>query len=183
MPYWKPDRAWAFRRKARTGHFRCRAVRSLQSNLSRNNREMRALFAHLGEQIAEFLCSPDCVAEREGFEPAVQFSSPKPRCVRKLQVAIPQQRILSRNVPFECRDWSGFHSPSHRLLTATDRRLRCRKWSSCEPSGGRFGFNVTACPPHSPKRNVSPQGGLKKGQINEDFQRFLFMLCETLSPL
>jgi len=37
---------------------------------SRNNREIRALFAYFGAKRAEFLCSSDCVAEREGFEPA-----------------------------------------------------------------------------------------------------------------
>src|SRR5437879_13338032 len=52
---------------------RGRAVRSLQSGLSRKNREIRALFAYFGAKRAEFLCSPDCVAEGEGFEPPVRF--------------------------------------------------------------------------------------------------------------
>ena len=42
--------------------------------LSRNNREIRALFAYFGAKRAEFLCSSDCVAEREGYYAA----SPKP---------------------------------------------------------------------------------------------------------
>jgi hypothetical protein len=51
---------------------RCRAVRSLQSGLSGNNRKIRACFAYFGVQRPEFLCNPDCVAEGEGFEPSVQ---------------------------------------------------------------------------------------------------------------
>ena len=51
---------------------RCWAVRSLQSGLSRNNREIRACFAHFGGNESRFLRSSDCVAKREGFEPSVQ---------------------------------------------------------------------------------------------------------------
>jgi hypothetical protein len=51
---------------------RCWAVRSLQSGLHRNNREIRAFFAYFVSRGAEFLCSSDCVAERQGFEPSVQ---------------------------------------------------------------------------------------------------------------
>jgi hypothetical protein len=51
---------------------RCRAVRSLQSGLSGHNREIRAISAYFGGRRADFLCSSDCVAEREGFEPSVQ---------------------------------------------------------------------------------------------------------------
>jgi len=35
--------------------------------LSGHNREIRALFAYFGGRRADFLCSTDCVAEREGF--------------------------------------------------------------------------------------------------------------------
>src|SRR5271155_1661114 len=45
--------------------FHFRAVRSLQSGLSTNNREIRALFAYFGAERAEILCSSDYVAERE----------------------------------------------------------------------------------------------------------------------
>jgi hypothetical protein len=54
----------AFRRKAGQCAPHCRAVRSPQSRLSWNNREIRALFAYFGAERAKFLCSPDCVAER-----------------------------------------------------------------------------------------------------------------------
>jgi len=76
---------------------RCRGVRSPQSGLSGNNREIRALFAYFGAKRMKFLCSPDCVAEREGFEPSVRFCHAKPRHVRKLQIAKPCQRIWYQN--------------------------------------------------------------------------------------
>jgi hypothetical protein len=41
-----------------------RAVRSLQSGLSGNNRGIRAFCAYFGAERAEFLCTSDCVAER-----------------------------------------------------------------------------------------------------------------------
>jgi len=50
----------------------CRVVHSLQSGLSRKNREIRHVSRILREIEAGILCSPDCVAEREGFEPSVQ---------------------------------------------------------------------------------------------------------------
>ncbi len=40
-----------------------------------------------------FLCISDCVAERGGFEPSVQFPPAKLRYVRKLQIAKRCQRI------------------------------------------------------------------------------------------
>ena len=55
---------------------RCRTVRSPQSGLVGNNREIRAIVAYFGGRTADFLCNPDCVAEREGFEPSVQVFSP-----------------------------------------------------------------------------------------------------------
>src|ERR1700722_7711415 len=61
------------------------------------NREIRALFAYFGAKRAKFLCSPDCEAEREGFEPSVRFCRAKPRRVRKLQIAKPYQRIVCQN--------------------------------------------------------------------------------------
>jgi hypothetical protein len=65
----------------------CGAVRSLQSALSGNNREIRALFVYFGGKRAGFLCTSDCVAEREGFEPPVpfrarRFSRPEPSTTR-----------------------------------------------------------------------------------------------------
>jgi hypothetical protein len=70
---------------------------SLQSGLPVNNREMRALFAYFGAERAGILCSLDCMAEREGFEPAVRFCRAKARRVRKLQIAKPYQRISHEN--------------------------------------------------------------------------------------
>ncbi len=50
----------------------CRAVRSLRSGLSANNRGIRASIAYFKPGGIDFLCGPDCVAERETFEPSVQ---------------------------------------------------------------------------------------------------------------
>ena len=75
---------------------RCRAVRSLQSGLFGNNREIRALFAYFGAKRVEFPCSSDCMAEGEGFEPLVRFCRAKPRRIRKLQIAKPYQRIFTK---------------------------------------------------------------------------------------
>jgi hypothetical protein len=52
---------------------RRRAVRSLQSGLSRNNREIRAFSAYFGGRGADFLCSADCVAEQVRFELSLPF--------------------------------------------------------------------------------------------------------------
>ena len=49
------------------------AVRSLQSGLYGNYREIRALFAYFRVKGAKFLCASDCVAERVGFEPTLPF--------------------------------------------------------------------------------------------------------------
>jgi len=43
---------------------RCRAVRSLQSGLSTNNREIRALFGYFGADRAQIVWGSDCMAER-----------------------------------------------------------------------------------------------------------------------
>jgi hypothetical protein len=69
----KPDCACALRRKART--LACFAVGQpvLCSPVCVG---IIAKYGHAsrisGEMEADFLCSPDCVAEREGFEPSVQ---------------------------------------------------------------------------------------------------------------
>ena len=57
-----------------TGRLCCRAVRSLQSGLCANNREIRALFAYFGAKgERNFSAVQTCVAEGEGFEPPVPF--------------------------------------------------------------------------------------------------------------
>jgi len=38
----------------------------------RGNRSIAAISRNFGENAAEFLCHPDCVAEREGFESAAK---------------------------------------------------------------------------------------------------------------
>jgi hypothetical protein len=53
--------------------FHFRAVRSLQSGLSTNNRAIRALFAYFSAERTKILCSSDCMAERVGFEPTLPF--------------------------------------------------------------------------------------------------------------
>lgn len=45
----------------------------------------------------------------------------------------------------------------------------------------QMGSDVTACLPRSLKRKISLHGVLPKGQINEDFQRFLLVLCYITS--
>jgi hypothetical protein len=52
----------------RLGTIRLRIARTRGKSLSRT----RAFFAYFDRRTAGFLCSPDCVAEREGFEPSVQ---------------------------------------------------------------------------------------------------------------
>lgn len=63
---------------------------------------------------AAFLCSPDCVAEREGFEPSVQFCRAKPRDIRKLHIANLTREFHTKTRHQELRDQSGFYSPSIR---------------------------------------------------------------------
>ena len=90
---------------------RCRGVRSPQSGLSGNNREIRALFAYFGAKRVRFLCSPDCVAEGEGFEPSVLFWPAKPRRVRKLQIAKPYPENFALRPEIRACNQSGFDSP------------------------------------------------------------------------
>ena len=51
---------------SKAGHF-------LQSGLSATSEELRLFPAIFSIYVAEFLCSPDCMAEGEGFEPPVPF--------------------------------------------------------------------------------------------------------------
>ena len=78
---------------------RCRGVRSPQSGLSGNNREIRALFAYLGAERAEFLCSPDCVAEGEGFEPPVPFQAQRFSRPPVSTTHTSLRRLTHRNIP------------------------------------------------------------------------------------
>jgi hypothetical protein len=78
--------------------------------LSRNT----AVFRLIRREEAGFLCSPDCVAEGEGFEPSVRFCRAKPRPLRKLQIAKAQQRISRKTCPQKPCHQSGFDSLSIR---------------------------------------------------------------------
>jgi hypothetical protein len=81
-------------------------------------REITAKYGHFScipeGRIADFLCSPDCVAEGVRFEPSVRFCRAKPRHLRKLQIAKPYQRISPYNPTSELCNQSGFDSPSIR---------------------------------------------------------------------
>ena len=84
------------------------AVHSLQSTLIGNFREIRALLQRFRTKCENFLCSSDCVAEREGFEPSIQ-------------VLARIWRHASRHVVASARlppgpDWKYFPHPSHPLL-------------------------------------------------------------------
>ena len=79
----------------------------------RETRRIAAISGDFRRDLAKFLCDPDCVAEREGFEPSVQVSGSKPRGVRKLQIVQLQQRILRKNERFNFCDQSGFTSLFH----------------------------------------------------------------------
>jgi hypothetical protein len=81
-----------------------------------------AVFNDSCSNAALFLCNPDCVAERGGFEPSVPFWTLKSRLVRNLQIAKARRRILLRKVPWEFRVQSGFHSLFHRLQWANHLR-------------------------------------------------------------
>jgi hypothetical protein len=79
-----------------SNRIRCRAVRSLQSGLFGNNREIRALFAYFSARRAEFLCRADCVAEGEEFELSVPFPAMP---LRALVSATYRDSIASANEP------------------------------------------------------------------------------------
>ena len=100
--------------------FHFRAVRSLQSGLSTNNREIRALFAYFGADRAEILCSSDCMAEEERFELSVRFCRAKARRVCKLQIAKPCQRISPETGH---QNWA-ISPVSIRHLFAHERRMQ-----------------------------------------------------------
>jgi len=67
----KLDCAWALQRKKLPS-----LPMALSGTLSPvrfrgGNRRIAAISRNFGGNAAEFLCNPDCVAEREGFEPSV----------------------------------------------------------------------------------------------------------------
>jgi len=98
-----------------------------------------------GEIGADFLCSPDCVAERAGFEPSVQFCRAKPRYIRKLQIAKPYQRISSktRHQIFAISPVSIRRPFGHERRTPGDS---VAKSGHCaRPHAARLGSHVTAC--------------------------------------
>jgi len=65
----KPDRECAVQRKTAE-----ELAAGFDEQLSpvRFGGKTAAISRNFGENAAEFLCNPDCVAEREGFEPSVQ---------------------------------------------------------------------------------------------------------------
>ena len=81
--------------------------------------EIAPIFRNFQRNPGGFLCTSDCVAEREGFEPSVRFCRAKPRRVRKLQIAKPSQRISRQNPRSELCNQSGFDSPSIRTRKRT----------------------------------------------------------------
>src|ERR1022692_621873 len=114
MESWKPDRSDALQRKG---------PQSLPASTSRTlspvrfaskNREIPPISRNFEGNPGGFLCTADCVAEGEAFEPSVRFCYAKPRHIRKLQIANPYQRISHQNPTSELCNQSGIDSPSIR---------------------------------------------------------------------
>jgi hypothetical protein len=57
----------------------------------------------------------DLLAERQGFEPPVQFCNAKSRQIRKLQIACVLRENFGRRMCFRTSEESGFHSASIRM--------------------------------------------------------------------
>src|SRR6266849_3978001 len=74
MPSLKPDYACALQRKTRTVASFAAEQCVLSGPGCRANIAKNGHVSRISERgAAEFLCSPDCVAEGEGFEPPVRF--------------------------------------------------------------------------------------------------------------
>jgi hypothetical protein len=109
-------------------HLRCQAVRSLQSGLSWNNREIRAFCAFFGGRGADFLSGPDCVAEREG--------------IRTLGTGLSGVRA---DVCVSCAESTSSEilrettcSPFETLNSAVSRSLQRRNAGDCVAESGRY---------------------------------------------
>jgi hypothetical protein len=68
----------------------------LWSGLPMETSELAGIPRDFREKTSGFLCTPDCVAERSGFELSLPFCRAKPRRVRKLQITKLCQRISIR---------------------------------------------------------------------------------------
>jgi hypothetical protein len=108
-----------------------REVRSLQSGLSGNNREIRALFAYFGAKRVEFPCSSDCVAEEERFELSVRFCRAKARRVRKLQIANPAREFHPKP-DIRTGQSVRFRFAIYSYVNGECKAIVWQKWSRCE---------------------------------------------------
>jgi len=106
----KPDCSNALRRKSRQNWPTHLTITFSLVQFQRKNRRIAPSFRYFQSNPGGFLCTADCMAEREGFEPSIQLWAPKSPRVRKLQIAKAEQRISRRNAPCELRVWSGFLS-------------------------------------------------------------------------
>jgi hypothetical protein len=160
--------------------FHFRAVRSLQSGLSTNNREIRALFAYFSAERAKILCSSDCMAERAGFEPSVRFCRAKPRRVRKLQITKPCQRISPEIRP---QNWA-ISPVSIRHLFVRERRRQgdsvAKGGHFARPQAARLGSHVTACLACSHKTEGFSGG---KNYLRRGFLVFFDFYARALSAI
>jgi len=91
------------------------------------------------------VCSSDCMAEEERFEPSVRFWQTKPRHVRKLQIAKPYQRISHEN-RHQSLQLVRFRFAIHSNLKSESEAIPSKKVSLCEgPQGVYLWLAVTAC--------------------------------------
>ena len=135
---------------------RCRAVRSPQSGSSANNREIRAFFAYFEGRRADFLCTPDCVAEGGGIR--TLGTGPNPV---KSDVCVSYAELTS----FRISPRTGC-SPVDTLNGAISRSFVRRSAGDCvaesghlrSSSRGQIGSHVTACLPRSPRAKIIPAG-------------------------
>jgi hypothetical protein len=90
----------------------------LWSGLTMKTSELAGISRDFRGTTSGFLCTSDCVAEGEGFEPSVRFCHGKPRHVRKLQIANPYQRI-SHQTRRQSFAITTFNSDSRQLRSLT----------------------------------------------------------------
>jgi hypothetical protein len=144
----KPDCVCAIQRKAETATLFTVEQSVLSSPVCRGRIAKYGHVSHISREMeVGILCSPDCVAERKGFEPSAQVWHAKPRGVRKLQIAKAHQRISHQNPtsefatspvlirhPFEAEQRTqGDSSPKMVTLRASESLIRFAR--DCLPSG------------------------------------------------
>jgi hypothetical protein len=118
----KPDSSGALRRKTLQSSPAAFSTTLSPVRFESMNCEIAPISRNFQRNSGGFLCSSDCVAEQEGFEPSVRFRRTKPPHIRKLQIAKPCQRfhVKSGN--------QGLHSVRFRFALHSNPKTKIKRF-------------------------------------------------------